>query len=65
MDFLGTIRPGEMQAGQALSFATMVALLGPGLIPPLRPFGYWIRLVAAIVYIGCLLGFVLYCVLLR
>jgi hypothetical protein len=65
MDFLGTITPGEIRAGQALSFATMATLIGHGLIPPLRPYGYWIRLVAAAVYIGCIVGFVLYCVLFR
>ncbi len=65
MDFLRAITPGEMQAGQVLSFATMAALLGSGVIPPLRPYGYWIRLVATVVYVGCVLGFVLYCALFR
>jgi len=65
MDFLGAITPEEMQAGRVLSFATMAALIAPGVIPPLRRYTYWIRWVAAVVYIGGVLGFVLYCALFR
>ncbi len=65
MDFLGTITPLEFQAGQALSLATMAALFSPGVIPPLRPYGYWIRMTAAAIYIASVLGFVLYCAVFR
>ncbi len=63
MALFGTVSPEMMQAARVVTGATFALWLGVGLVPPLRPYAWTIRVAMLTLYLAAAAAFVAYALL--
>ncbi len=65
MAWLPSVTAADIEAGRMVTLVTMALVIGVGLIPPLRPHAYRIRIAVTLLYLLSAAGFTLYAVAFR